>query len=388
MAFCRNARRPLQMLLATSRMQQSHHYSTWPQHKATVHRFAETKTAPNSAFGMSSRRFSSQEPAAAQQKELIKLLRQRTSAPIKDVKASLVACNWDIDEAHKDLRKKGKFLAEKKSGRTAAEGLLALAQSEGKAALIELNCETDFVARNDIFQYLALSLAKEALADNITSQSTSGLHSLEMERLEDIKLNLDHPKVSGEITVQNAITEVAAMMGENVRLRRGFLMSSPGILSTYLHTSPQPGLGRIAGLVSLEIESGNHMSESSQDIGSELAMHVVAAKPLFLNRELVSTDALATELEILKSQAESTGKNAVTVEKMVQGRLRKYYEETVLMEQKYILDDTINIKTHLDNLSKRVGSTVRVENFFRMEVGEGIQRTEGSSADEPVAQTA
>ncbi|CAK7337155.1 unnamed protein product [Dovyalis caffra] len=196
----------------------------------------------------------------------------------------------------------------KKSGRTATDqGLLALAQNEGMAAVVELNCKTDFVARNEIFLYLAL------LVEN-ASQLVSGVHPVGLESLEVLKLNLEHPKISGDTTVQNAITEVAAIMGENVRLRRDFLMSapSPGVLSTYLDTIlNQPlanshrmlnSLGRIAGLLSLEIEDGNSQLDALQCVGSELAVHLMAAKPLFVTKEDISSDALESELEILKSQ--------------------------------------------------------------------------------------
>ncbi|KAJ9169890.1 hypothetical protein P3X46_018037 [Hevea brasiliensis] len=392
MALSRSAKRPLQIMLSTRIGFSGQNYSTWTRKAVStpISQLAEIKTRSESAFGMFFRRFSVQAPAAQEQMNLIKQLRERTSAPIKDVKAALIDCNWDIEEAQKDLRKRGKVLASKKSGRTAAEGLLALAQDEGRAAIVELNCETDFVARNEIFQYLALSLAKQALLIENVSHQVSGVHAVGPECLEDLKLNLEHPKISGETTVQNAITEIAAMMGENVRLRRSFVMStsSPAVLSIYLHTSPQPGLGRIAGLLSLEIEDGNSQLEALQRVGSELAMHVVAAKPLFLTKELVSSSALESEREILKSQAESTGKSQMAIEKMVEGRLRKYYEEVVLMEQKFIMNDTINVKTLLNNLSKEVGSPVKIGNFFRMEVGEGIQRLEASGADEPVAQSA
>jgi translation elongation factor Ts len=295
---------------------------------------------------------------------------------------------FDTEAAQKDLRKRGKVLASKKSSRTAAEGMLAVAQNEGKVAVIELNCETDFVARNEIFQYLALAMAKHALLVESSSQQVSGVFPFGPELFEEFKLNLDHPKVNGETTVSNAVTEVAAIMGENVKFRRGFLMSksSAGVLSAYLHTSPQPGLGRIAGIVSLEVEGENTQLEAIQRVGSELAMHVVAAKPLFLSKDLVSSEAMANEREILKSQAESTGKNQMAIEKIVEGRLRKYFEEVALMEQKFIVNDAINIKTLVDNLSKEVGSPVKVTDFLRVEVGEGIERLEAS--DEPVAQTA
>ncbi|KAJ4717361.1 Elongation factor Ts, mitochondrial [Melia azedarach] len=400
MAFSRNAKHPLRMFLYNRVTAATNHksgYSTWASKGTPISGTTQIKDLfsskhgnPKSTIALISRHFSDQAPVATEQMNLIKQLRERTSAPIKDVKTALVDCNWDIEAAQKELRKRGKVLASKKSSRTATEGLLALAQTESKVAVIELNCETDFVARNEVFQYLALSLAKQALLVENISQQASGVCPVGPEHLEGLQLNLEHPKVSGATTVQNAITEVAAMMGENVKLRRGFVMttSSPGVVSTYLHTSPQPGLGRIAGLLSLEVEEKNSILDPLQRVGSELAMHVVAAKPLFLTKELVSSAALENEREILKSQAESTGKSQMAVEKMVEGRLRKYYEEVVLMEQKFIMNDSLNVKTLLNNLSKEVGSPVKIGSFFRMEVGEGIQRAEASGADEPVAQAA
>ncbi|KAL7249774.1 hypothetical protein ACSBR1_011870 [Camellia fascicularis] len=333
--------------------------------------FSSNYANPHRAFGMFLRRYAVEVPAS-EQMSLIKQLRERTNA------------------AQKDLRKRGVVLASKKSSRTAAEGLLALVQNESKAAVIELNCETDFVARNEIFQYVALSLAKLALLFETSSQQVSGPFSIGPECLEELKINLDHPKLNGQKTVQNAITELAAMMGENVKLRRGIAMSAPsgGIISTYLHSSPQPGLGRIAGILSLEVEDGNTTLDFLQHVGSELAMHVVATKPLFLTKDLVSSDALENEREILKSQAESTGKSQMAIEKMVEGRLRKYFEEVVLMEQKFVVNDTINVKTLLNNLSKEVGSPVKIGGFCRIQVGEGIQRLEASNESEPVAQAA
>ncbi|XP_012466048.1 elongation factor Ts, mitochondrial [Gossypium raimondii] len=390
MAFFRNAKQPLGILLYNTRLStcSRHGYSTWATKGTSFAQSTDTKASKTAYLYWVSRRFNSQAASSAEQMSLIKQLRERTSAPIKDVKASLVDCNWDIEAAQKELRKRGNVLAMKKSSRTATEGLLALAQLEGKAAVIELNCETDFVARNEIFEYLALALAKKALFVQNSSQQIPGVFSFGPECLEDLKLNLDHPKISGETTIQNAVTEVAAMMGENIKLRRGVVMStsSHGVVSAYLHRCPQPGLGRIAGILSLEVENEISQLDALQKVGSELAMHIVAAKPLFLTKELVTSDVLNNEREILKSQAISTGKSPMAIEKMVDGRLRKYFEEVVFMEQKYFLNDSLSIKTILDNVSKEVGSPVKIGNFFRMEVGEGIQSQEASSSAEPVAQ--
>ncbi|KAL3830940.1 hypothetical protein ACJIZ3_019742 [Penstemon smallii] len=397
MGFTQSVKRPIGMLYKSlsSQVKCRHAYSTsygenlytrFPKNNATVF---PNYTNPINGFRIYLTRNYSSDLSSSEQTTLIKQLRERTSAPIKEVKLALVACNWDIEAAQKDLRKRGVVLASKKSFRTAAEGLLALAQDDKKAVVVELNCETDFVARNDIFQYLASSLAKSALLLE-GSRHPSIATPVGPECLEDLKLSSDHPKLTGEKSVQIAITEVAAMMGENVKLGGGFVISAPshGVLATYLHTSPQPGIGRIAGILSLEVEDKDAPLDAVQRVGSEIAMHVVAAKPLFLTKEDVSSDALDNEREILRSQAESTGKSQMAIDKMVEGRLRKYYEEVVLMEQKFVVDDSLNIKTLLNNLSKEVGSNVKIGYFLRVEVGEGLKRLQASSGTEALAQAA
>lgn len=397
MGLSAGIRRPI--LILSKRINNPIHsgsgYNTAAHKTHSIYEFRENRNIFPSDFtyaccglGILSRRYSI-EVSASDQVSLIKQLRGRTSAPIKDVKSALIDSNWDIEAAQKELRKRGVVLASKKASRAAAEGLLALAQNERKAAIVEINCETDFVARNEIFQYLAQALARLALLAEGPQQS-SGAIPLEPKLLEEIKMDFDHPKLSGEKTVQNAIIEVAAMMGENIKLRRIFAMPTPssGVISTYLHTSPQPGLGRIAGLLSLEVEDINASVDSLHRVGLELAMHVVAAKPLFLTKELVSSEAMENEREILKSQAESTGKSQMAVDKMVEGRLRKYFEEVVLLEQKFIVNDSLNVKTLLGNLSKEIGSPVKIGSFLRMEVGEALQRLEGAAGSEAIAQAA
>ncbi|XP_021732189.1 elongation factor Ts, mitochondrial-like [Chenopodium quinoa] len=386
MAFYGGARRSIGIIC--SKMRSGHHgFSTIAVKRNCSGTIVDDVQFNMGFSGLFLRRYSA--ASSSDQMGLIKQLRERTSAPIKDVKSALVDCNWDIDAAQKELRKRGVYLASKKSSRAATEGLLALAQDDTKTAIIELNCETDFVARNDIFQYMALSLAKLALSAEGSSQQVAEAFPVTLEYLESLKLNLTHPKLSGEKSVQEAVVELAAMMGENVKLRRGFALSktSPGVISTYLHSSPQSGVGRMAAILSLQVENPNVDLAALQRVGSELAMHVVASKPLFLSKELVSSDALDNEREILRSQAEASGKPKMAIEKMVEGRIRKYLEEVVLLEQKYVLDDTVNVKTVLDNLSKEVGSPVKIESFFRLAVGEGIESSDASESEQ-VAQTA
>ncbi|PHT51692.1 Elongation factor Ts, mitochondrial [Capsicum baccatum] len=311
MVFYGGVKRPISIIYKTlnSSICFGHGYSTL---RHTGNSIAESRgyfhkhgNGPRT-FAVSIKRYSSG-ISSSEQMNLIKLLRERTKA------------------AQKDLRKRGIVLASKKSSRTAAEGLLALAQNEKKAVVIELNCETDFVARNE-----ASSLAKLALLLEGSGQSFA---AFPVGHLEKLKLNLDHPKLSGEKSVPNAITEVAAMMGENVKLRRGFAVSAPslGVISTYQHTSPHPG----NQFLSLYALTSNDIFKSIDGhlacIRSGLAMHVVAAKPLFLMKEDVCSDALPNEREILKSQEESSRKPQIAIEKMVEGRLRKYFEEVVLM---------------------------------------------------------
>ncbi|GJN34759.1 hypothetical protein PR202_gb23454 [Eleusine coracana subsp. coracana] len=296
MSWGQGVRRPIVGLLIRAHQQAAREYSSSTFRTQTL----GTQVPPNGTF---LRSFSS-DVSASEQMNLIKQLRERTSAPIKDVKASLVTCNWDIEAAQKDLRKRGVVLAAKKSSRTAAEGLLAIAHDEKRAAVVELNCETDFVARNDVFQYLASSLAKKALS----LQGPGDILSFGPDYLENMSINLDHPKLSGETTVQSAVTEVAAMVGENVKLRRGIMLctSAHGVVSSYMHTCPQPGLGRIAGLVSLEAEDSSALLDAVKEVGSSIAMHIVAAKPLFLSKELVSAAAVENEREILRTQVFSS----------------------------------------------------------------------------------
>lgn len=309
----------------------------------------------------------------------IKALRERTGAPIKDVKAALLQCGWDAEAAILELRKKGLTAASRKTSRTATDGLLAVANNaDGVTAVVEINSETDFVARNEMFRHLATRVARAALDIQAQNSSPGSAATIDLPALEAVRIKLDHEKLSGEATVQEAVIEVAAIMGENVRLRRGFVVSSPsGIVSSYLHASAHPGLARVVGLVALESEDGGSKDQEAEaQLGSALAMHVVAAKPLFLSKELVPDTFLHRETDVFRSQALSSGKPPNVVEKMVQGRLRKYFEETVLLDQKFVINDSMNVQAVLNDHQKKTGRRVGISGFLRMEVGEGMQQRE------------
>ncbi|CAI5531764.1 unnamed protein product, partial [Closterium sp. Naga37s-1] len=343
----------------------------------------------------------------------IKELRARTGAPVKDVKAALVAAGWDLDAAFTELRRRGLAAAQKKRARVAAEGLVGVAVRPGVGAVaVEVNSETDFVARNDLFQLLVSKAAAAALSLSPSSSSSSDHSSLPLPlplaNLEQAMVSFDHPKLSGSRQLAEAVAEVAALTGENVRLRRAFLLPEPrpsGSVATYLHSSPGAGLGRIASLVSLSISESSGSSSSSvsgggsrADTGSEaaaavegagggheavaeaagavgegVAMHVVAMRPLYLRREDVPGEVVEKESDVLRAQAVAAGKAASVVEKMVAGRLGKFYGEVVLMEQAYAMDDKRTVQKVLAGASKKAGAMIQVEHFLRLEVGEGIE---------------
>ncbi|KAG6552514.1 hypothetical protein Mapa_005934 [Marchantia paleacea] len=341
--------------------------------------------------GMRAFRSSASESSVA----LIKQLRERTGAPMKDVKSVLVQCDWDSEAAYTELRKKGLAAAGKKASRVAADGLLGVAQESRAAAVIEINSETDFVARNDLFQHLVSQVAKAALLADLSPGSVGEAAVINMEALESARVELSHPKLSGRSTVSDAVAEVASIMGENVKLRRGFHMSSSsGVVYSYLHSSTHKGLARVVGLLSLEpqespadSQSGDHPAELSS-LGESIAMHIVAQRPLFLSKDLVAEESLQHERNILTSQALASGKPANVVEKMVSGRLSKYVQEVALLQQKYVLDESKTVQSVLNDASKQLQRQYSIGRFLRMEVGEGIPREEKNFAAEVAAQAA
>lgn len=328
--------------------------------------------------------------AGASQTTLIRQLREKSSAPMKDVKGALVQCNWDLEAAFTELRKKGLAAVSKKASRVATEGILALCEKPGMAAIIELNSETDFVARNDIFQHLASRVARAALSLSERSAGiSSDTSSIDVQVLESTRIKLDHPRLSSEATIQEAIHEAASIMGENLKLRRGFCVSaSSGVVSSYLHASPQPGLGKTAGILSFNVKDKSLTlpSRALSSVGDALAMHIVAARPLFLSKDTVTTEVWDREKNIILSQVADSKKPVEILNKMVEGRLRKYAEEVVLLNQKFVMNDKITVHDVLEDLSKEVGVRVDIGSYLRMDVGENAEREESAAPVEVVAQ--
>lgn len=294
----------------------------------------------------------------------IKELRESTGAGMMDCKKALTEANGDMEAAVDWLRKKGLAAAAKKSGRVAAEGLIALElNGSTEAAVIELNSETDFVARNEQFQKLASQLAKYAL-------ETKG----------DIEALKSHKCSVANKPVNDVITDSIATIGENINLRRSAYLSEPnGVVVPYIHTQIAPGLGKIGVLVALK-SSGN--KQTLEQFGKQVAMHIAAARPEALTRDEVSSDRIDREREVLKEQAIASGKPADIAEKMVEGRIRKFYEEIVLPEQIFVIDGKATVTEAMNEAAKEAGAPIEITGFIRFNLGEGIEKKEDDFAEE------
>jgi elongation factor Ts len=297
---------------------------------------------------------------------LVKELREKTGAGMMDCKRALTETKGDMEAAVDWLRKKGLAAAAKKAGRVAADGLIGVASKGGKGAMVEVNAETDFVARNDNFQDFVRRTAEIALA-----------HEGDMSRIQQS----EYP---GGGSVTDKLTHLVATIGENMSLRRATSLSvGKGVVASYVHNAAGPGLGKIGVLVALE-SAGD--TEKVGALGKQLAMHIAAANPQALSIAEVDPKALERERNVLREQAASSGKPAAVIEKMVEGRLRKYYEDVVLLEQVYVIDGESRVSAAVDKAAKEIGAPVKVTGFRRFALGEGIERKESDFAAEVAAQ--
>jgi elongation factor Ts len=296
---------------------------------------------------------------------LVKELREKTGAGMMDCKKALTETGGDVEAAVDWLRKKGLAAAAKKSGRVAAEGLIGVAASGAKGAMVEVNAETDFVARNDSFQELVRGTAAAALEQGG-----------DVEKIKTAKV--------GGATVADKLTNLVATIGENMSLRRSTALSvGSGVVASYVHSAISPGLGKIGVLVAIE-STGD--AAKLQALGKQIAMHVAAANPQSLSIDEVDPAALKRERDVLSEQAKASGRPANVIEKMVEGRLRKYYEETVLLEQLYVVDGESRVSAVVEKAAKEIGAPVKIAGFRRYALGEGIERKESDFAAEVAAQ--
>jgi elongation factor Ts len=296
---------------------------------------------------------------------LVKELREKTGAGMMDCKRALSETSGNLEGAVDWLRKKGLAAAAKKAGRVAAEGLVGVAVKGNVGAVVEINAETDFVARNEGFQKFVAAVAELALTH------------VDLDRLKAA------PYPGTGRHVADELTHMIATVGENMSLRRmGRLHVAHGVVASYVHNAVAPNLGKIGVLAALESQ-GNH--ERLVGVGRQLAMHVAAAKPQYLEIASVPQADLTRERDVLREQAKASGKPDAVIEKMVEGRLRKFYEETVLHEQIFVIDNETKVAKVLDAASKELGSAVKLAGFERLVLGEGIEKEQTDFAAEVAA---
>jgi elongation factor Ts len=300
--------------------------------------------------------------------QMVKELREKTGAGMMDCKAALSETNGDMEAGVDWLRAKGLSKAAKKAGRVAAEGLIAVALASKAGAVVEVNSETDFVARNDTFQAMVKEIAGLAL-------KAGG----------DAKKLGDAP-MSGGKAVTDYIQEMVGKIGENMSLRRtATLKVKDGIVASYVHNSVAPDLGKIGVLVALESTADK---AKLAELGKQIAMHVAAANPLALTAEEIDPETVERERAIFTEQAKETGKPDNVIQKMVQGRVEKFFKESVLLKQVFVVDAEKTVEQAVAAAEKAAGAPIKVAGFVRYGLGEGIEKAETDFAAEVAAAAA
>jgi elongation factor Ts len=294
---------------------------------------------------------------------LVKQLRDQTGAGMMDCKTALTETGGDLEGATDWLRKKGLAAAAKKAGRVTSEGLIGLRPEARRGAVVEINSETDFVARNETFQTLVRTIAELAL--------TAGGHLDEL---------LRQPVPGVGRSVADEIAQAIAVIGENITLRRSALVEvDQGVVGSYVHGALAPGLGKIGVLVGLR-SAGD--AGQLADLGKQLAMHIAAARPQAVSADQLDPSLVTRERAIYAEQARTSGKPDNIVEKIVDGRMRKYHEEVVLLEQPFVIDPDLRVKDAIDRLAETLGSSIVVTEFVRFALGEGLAPKPSNLADE------
>ena len=296
--------------------------------------------------------------------QMVKELRERTGAGMMDCKAALQETNGDMEPAVDLLRKKGLAKAAKKAGRVAAEGLIGLAVEGPKGVLVEVNSETDFVARNDLFQGLVKMIANVAL--------TVGT---DMEKIKAAKV--------GHITIADAIADTIAKIGENMTLRRASQLSvGTGVIASYVHNSVEEGLGKIGVLVALE---STGKADELKRFGRMVAMHVAASNPQAIDSSGLDPEVVRREKDVLADKYKAQGKPANVVEKIVESGLKTFYKEVCLLDQAYIHEPDKSVSQALKEAEGKAGGPIKLTGFVRYALGEGIDRPENDFGGEVAA---
>ncbi len=291
---------------------------------------------------------------------LIKKLREATGCGIADCNKALAENKDDFEKSVDWLRKKGLASASKKTGRVTSEGVVAVFIDGNKASVVEVNSETDFVARNQKFQDFVLKISKEAI------DYQDDIAKFQNDKDEEVKLQI-------------------GVIGENINIRRiSSINISQGAIVSYIHNSIASNMGKIAVIVGFESKASK---DKIEEIGKQVAMHIAAAKPEALCIQDVDPKKLARETDVLKEQARASGKPENIIEKMMEGRIKKYYEEVVLLEQNFVMDDKLKIKDLISKFSKENGDTA-IKSFKLFILGDGLEKKENNFAKEVAEMTA
>ena len=300
---------------------------------------------------------------------MVKELRESTGAGMLDCKKALVEANGNMETAVDWLRKKGLASAAKKSSRIAAEGLVAVVVEGNKGAAVEVNSETDFVAKNDIFQSYVEDAAKVALACN-----------------GDVEAMKNATDTAGGKSFGERLTDMIARIGENMNLRRAKVVAvNNGMVCSYVHNVARNNIGKIGVLVALESTADK---EKLAPLGKQIAMHIAASAPIALDVAHVDPAVVEHEKTIFAEQAAASGKPANIIEKMVEGRVRKFYEEVVLLEQNFIMDPDKKVKDVIAEAAKECGTDIKLSDYVFFKLGDGLQKREEDFAAEVSAQLA
>ena len=295
---------------------------------------------------------------------MVKELREKTGAGMMDCKAALGETSGDLEAAVDWLRKKGLAKAAKKAGRVAAEGLIGIAIAANKGVVVEVNSETDFVARNDLFQGLVKMIADVALGTG-----------------PDVAKILAAPV--GDRTVADAINETIAKIGENMTLRRAAALAvGKGVVASYVHNSVSDGLGKIGVIVALE-STGD--ADELKAFGRMVAMHVASANPQAVDSSGLDAATVEREKNVLSEKFKAQGKTANVIDKIVESGLKTFYKEVCLLDQGFIFDDKKSVAQAVKEIEGKAGAPIRIAGFARFALGEGIDRPEGDFGGEVAA---
>ena len=297
---------------------------------------------------------------------MVKELRDKTGAGMMDCKTALAETQGEMEAAIDWLRAKGLSKAAKKADRVAAEGLIGVASAAKAGAVVEVNSETDFVARNAEFQKTVGQIAKLAL------KAGGDLAKLAA---------MEYPKK--KVSVEQHLKELAGIIGENITLRRAAALKvKDGVVATYVHNQATPGMGKIGVLAALE-SAGD--KEKLNEIGRQVAMHIAATNPLALKDEDVDPETVERERAIFAGQAKESGKPEKVIKQMIEGRIKKFYQEVVLLKQAFVINPDQTVEQAVKEAEKAVGAPIAIKAFVRYELGEGIKTEKGDFAAEVAA---